>query len=373
MVLPSNASPDIYPHNNASDFTIAWENTIQLNPDDKWSVALTEISYIYRAHTIRPSYGIRYHRKGYPYIRGDLWWIIDKQKFEFRITGNPKENDKYFDKKYYPLTIEYLLGQVFFYCSYPFRLELNEYIQKSLGFSSSLVNATYNPDSKVYYAATDNHSFNKWLTTPDAIRVHAHGATPAGWMQIVSTRADLQIVDVNFNEHVIFQNVNDLVNYIKEKCSDAFVNVSHEADQKINITIKQNVSKLEFLNNLHFVLGFHDNVHEFTITKENKEIKGNEAPHLSRGALNMFIYASICEPVFVGHVLAPLLKHVFIEAAKDNGTTIARNCVIIHPMYIPVATISLNDIQINIRDEVGRLFPFPRGSITTLTLHFKKG
>ena len=87
----------------------------------------------------------------------------------------------------------------------------------------------------------------------------------------------------------------------------------------------------------------------------------------------MYIYANICKPIHVGHQRAPLLKNIFVDASTDaNIHGHARNLAIHNPMYIPVAATSVDHIEINIRNDAGRIITFPKGGITLLTLHFKR-
>ena len=62
MVLPSNASPNTHPKNNASDFIVSWENEIHLDPEDHWTVAMTEMNYVYKPSTTSPRYSINYEK-----------------------------------------------------------------------------------------------------------------------------------------------------------------------------------------------------------------------------------------------------------------------------------------------------------------------
>ena len=41
-------------------------------------------------------------------------------------------------------------------------------------------------------------------------------------------------------------------------------------------------------------------------------------------------------------------------------------------MYLPISSSCINNIEINIRDDAGRLINFASDTKTTLTLHFKK-
>ena len=49
-----------------------------------------------------------------------------------------------------------------------------------------------------------------------------------------------------------------------------------------------------------------------------------------------------------------------------------RQLNILNPMYIPLATTSFNSIHINLRNDAGQFVSFPKGSVTTVILHFKK-
>ena len=102
-------------------------------------------------------------------------------------------------------------------------------------------------------------------------------------------------------------------------------------------------------------------------------IVSKDPPQLHRGVMNMYIYASICQPIYVGHTLVPLLKNVFIDSSDDNKRVgFARNSIVYNPMYIPVAFTWFNNTEINIRNDVDKIVTFPNGAISTLTIHFKK-
>ena len=77
MVLPSNASPELHPDNNAGDFRVTWENPININPAEHWRVALTEVTYAYAPITISPNYNIRYKKQE-----------IEKKIYSFHLTYN---------------------------------------------------------------------------------------------------------------------------------------------------------------------------------------------------------------------------------------------------------------------------------------------
>ena len=58
IIAPSNACTDIYPENRANNYTIAWENPIEL--DGNWLVALTETNVNFTKTSVNSDFGILY-------------------------------------------------------------------------------------------------------------------------------------------------------------------------------------------------------------------------------------------------------------------------------------------------------------------------
>lgn len=360
MVLPSNASPAIYPQNNASDFTVSWENNIELNPDERWAVALTEISYVYKASTIRPNYGIRYQQ----YKRNDYYLSVS-------LAYSLRTHEVYHN--YFAKTSD---GYPFKYSDYPFEFKMTPEMRLMV-ISNHPFEMYFPTDMATALNWVQPHSVisgNKYIccSLPYIDEKHFIHGDPysLGYAKIYVFSKESHVNMITLNEHVSFSTLDELTQYLHRKCMLIFHNVTHDGS-KIHLTMHSTVNKVEFLNDLHFVLGLSNNNFR---DESAKMIQGVTPVNLARGVMNMFIYASICEPIFVGHVLAPLLKHVFIDCSKDESNNYAaKNSVIMHPMYIPVAFTSINEIVINIRDELGELINFPAGSITTLTLHFRRG
>ena len=86
----------------------------------------------------------------------------------------------------------------------------------------------------------------------------------------------------------------------------------------------------------------------------------------------MFVYASILEPIRVGHTQVPLLKNVYSDTTKNFAINQLRNVPLKHLMYIPLNVFIINSIEINIRDDSGAFVPFSDYAKTCLTLHFKR-
>lgn len=72
----------------------------------------------------------------------------------------------------------------------------------------------------------------------------------------------------------------------------------------------------------------------------------------------------------VGDTHVPLLKSIWLENKYETNDLIYISMD--NPMYLPVATSCINNIEINIRDDSGRLIKFAKDTVSSLTLHFRK-
>ena len=84
---------------------------------------------------------------------------------------------------------------------------------------------------------------------------------------------------------------------------------------------------------------------------------------------HMYVYSSVSEPILVGNVRVPLLRQIWIDESNDK---LILHEVLDHPMYLPVSSSSINNIEIQIRNDKGELINFPKDSKTSLTLHFEQ-
>ena len=60
VIVPSSDDENFYPHNEPDRFSINWKNGLELHPEDRWKVAVTNFSYMYKPNTITTNYGIYY-------------------------------------------------------------------------------------------------------------------------------------------------------------------------------------------------------------------------------------------------------------------------------------------------------------------------
>lgn len=87
---------------------------------------------------------------------------------------------------------------------------------------------------------------------------------------------------------------------------------------------------------------------------------------LQNGFHSLYVYSDICEPQFVGDVMAPLLRTVALRGKR--GEYISK--IFDVPHYIPVALNGINSIEINIKDDTGEDVSFLDGKVVC-KLHFR--
>jgi hypothetical protein len=163
----------------------------------------------------------------------------------------------------------------------------------------------------------------------------------------------------------MFKTVDDLVTSVEKQFAKVFEDVSLNEDGVLEIKKKSDIHTFSFNQHIANILGFKE-------TKFINQIliKGVNEPKVMNTFTQMFIYTNIINPIHVGGVLVPLLKSIWIENKYKIGEPI--NEVIDQPMYIPLSCTTINNIEINIRSDSGKLLKFSKGSKSSLTLHFQK-
>lgn len=119
------------------------------------------------------------------------------------------------------------------------------------------------------------------------------------------------------------------------------------------------------------ILGFPTTTSERLVIKPRGRYIGERPASLTNAIPNsMFVYSDICTSYITGDVQTPLLRVVPVEydnsvygSSRIKSFSAAR--------YIPLVRNNIQTIEIDIRDEYGRLVPFEHGTLTA-TLHFKR-
>ena len=135
--------------------------------------------------------------------------------------------------------------------------------------------------------------------------------------------------EFRFPEDVHFKTIPALIKYLNQKCRHIFHEITlptGNSAKKITFKMSTRIFRIKFNGGLNFILGFYEC--EFVMINPKQLITSDHAlnpstytadlvPQLDRGVKNMYIYASCCAPVYVGHAQVPLLKNIFVDASHD--------------------------------------------------------
>lgn len=132
----------------------------------------------------------------------------------------------------------------------------------------------------------------------------------------------------------------------------------------VRIKLKNGVSRLVLTPSLQRIFGLYEM--DVRNSVESANLSNINACLPSQ----MFIYTDIIEHQHVGDVMAPLLRIVNIESSR-NATGKQFVSIFTHPHYSSVLKRDFQQIEIDIRDDLGRYVPFVRGSLN-VKLHFRK-
>lgn len=357
IVLPSNSNPETHPNNNASKYIVSWENPINFGNARDWRVALTEMTYNFSPKTVTDSYGISFSRE-----KRDVW----TRKLSFHAnkgrgptikmdTVDPPANFESITKNLTRVTFS-TQGHLVLISDFAFRLIFKTEEQaKKCGFHDK-VNVSATPSAYNYHTVVSDDPFFK--TKDESIYVDD--------IDFIQESVTYQESGAYyFPKPVYWDNVGALIAAVRKRFRGIFDDVRLSND-RIEIQVNPLVKSIRFIGGLNFILGFSH------VTHKNAILTGDFAPQLNRGLNNLYVYASICAPVQVGHSRVPLLRSIWINVSKNFHVDELRNVDIRHPMYMPINSASINNIEINIRTDSGALVPFSEGSVTSITLHFKR-
>lgn len=376
VVLPSNSNPRTHSKNTANKYIVSWETPIHFGNVHDWRVALTEMSYNYCPQSVTSGFGIEYIQ----YSNFTIDKLVD-------IHGSFNKYPLISDASYLHLIsipslqdIEAELrevsqgvpsaeldagGRLVLRFKYQFALSFNTLAEANrAGFDKMLNTSLPDKDSTLgHYILKSEKRLYKETIKEEEKEDFIIKATK------LTIRSDPigQKKTGHFDKAILWENIGQLLDSIKEVFSKVFEKIEIDSTNgRIKLELHDNISQVCFLNGLNFVLGF-------SRTKITNKVEiADFPPQLNRGLTHMYVYASICAPIQVGHTRVPLLKSIWMDVTKSYTHDEVRNVNIRHPMYLPINSASMNSIEINIRTDSGALVPFTEGSVTSITLHFKR-
>ena len=377
LMLTSNASPITQPNNTSSHFINEYKDAIELDTSLRWRVALTELSYRFEPTTFSDKAAIRYH-----YINHVKFHYRDWDKFSLTKHANQPILEPMLKEKQTFVTVTLdNENKVVFKSQYHFMVDWwkEEEAQTLLGLSKYCV-AQQKSDGYYYVKSTNSITVDK-IKEQDQEKHIVHFKLHA-WDHTTDMKTHY------FPKNKTFDSIKDMINYIKSTCPRIFHSIYLDKDtKKVCFSLGPEICSVSFEGDLNYTLGFkhrdfwvssHAALIIFQAKREATVYKASYLPKLFREMENMHIYANICKPMYVGHNYVPLLKNVFADSTDfshynalhvGNKKTLRQPQ---HPMYVDVATTSINRIEISICNETDdETVNFTDRSITSIILHFK--
>ena len=383
MVLPSNSCGTTHPENTAAKYHVSWKNPIVLKESQKWAVALIEANMEYPKFALMKDHSILYHGKreiDIPSCAQSLNITLAKDYKTITYTHATKTSQDWVFEwwegsglvRFRPPNVrivkiqdEPLTTAYYMELTSPFEFSVSF---PSEGAGTLLTMSTWYVARKVdgeYYYQSDWKYFTRGLVssttdTIDYIVQFAPRSSP--WSEDIYPKETITAKD----SQDLCHNVAKVFHQILEKCE-------LQTTGMLTLKFKPGVRAIEFKHGLHKILGFDKIKYVFANDSITNTLSAEGHPQLNLGIQYVYIYSSLSQPINVGGEMLPLLRSVCLEGKHTGlGQGQVINHIMDHPMYIPVSQSIINSVEINIRSNSGELIPFGEGTVTTLTLHFKK-
>ena len=366
LVLPSNGCQLTQPNNNSSQYIIDWQNELNLN--GKWEAALTEFSYLYKPIRFLSNSKIIYKTKP---------WTLKSETY-FRMRRKPKKKKKKEKEineevKLKDSDIEYFIGAAPPITGYnakyddnnkKFVIELKTPLDDRVELVfQSLEEAKlfgFNNQSGNYFQdriESDNHIEESNIIVNQMYRFDLK----------IYQLEDIKVHEINLPEKE-FDSIESMVKYLNPITSDIFKVFKLTKNATIKFEANENIIYVKFPLNFVNLLSLKED-YFITIFQKTYESNKKAVAHINR-INQIYIYSSIIEPILVGSVKVPLLKAIAMNKKFKDGEMFTKT--IFNPMYIPISSSNINNIEINIRDDFGRPLNFSNESKSSVTLHLRR-
>lgn len=348
VVIPSNCSKDTRPSNTPNDFIVDYENPIELKTGN-WTVGLIEFSFTYNPQSIK---------KGTEFEYVSEWIVMEKIEIDIEMENLEKLNSNTLSNFKHTHGSVIQNGYVLFIGETDFQIVFGSLEDAKMYGFESIVNRSNTSSLPTGVVTNKKHYVvGSKITVKPANKIKIHQI----FMKHQNTKNSFK-----FKSNVSFTTSDDLCTYFLVNCSHIFKTFTVDRFDYISFSLQTGVNSISFDFNLAIILGF-----DTLLFKHGDGIiKANRKLSLHSVFNKMYIYSSIVEPVYVGHVRVPLLRTIWMENKYMPGEQV--HIKLDHPIYLPVASKSFNKIEVNIRDEFGNFIKFSHGSTSSLTLHFRQ-
>jgi len=174
----------------------------------------------------------------------------------------------------------------------------------------------------------------------------------------------------NMNRFIIQYNKNEVENLLLSNCMAQSLGFTLPKVQNNDTQFQLPVEAKKF-STIATQVSYNNVVSANTAPFED-EIMVAEAPYPPKLARctpsHLYLYTDIIKPNLVGDCVAPLLRIIKVDKqSTDTNISVSFS----NPYYLPIMKREFDTIEINIRDDEGKLIPFVSGKLN-VRLHFKR-
>ena len=360
MVLPSNSCPLIHPDNTYKEFKIDWENPINL--EGEWELALLECSIFNIADKELYNQYVQYSLKDHEKHQ----YVFERLDKRIRITEIFNKDINYVNypnTDYSPISIKDKMMMEPDRNGFQFLLNkgglsmLNSKRKFKIIFNSieSAQRLGYNQNNIDIYD-------NLKSSSSDVLDTYFEE-----FVTLEFSEPKVFKYTKYFNDKKLVSTIEELKHFLADKWKYIFAKIEIENNNLV-LTAHQNTLHIDFTPNLHLYLGIAKPIYS-QVNDEPIIIKAVD-PLSAKISNHIFVYSSLVEPIIVGDTFAPLLKTFWIE--QKNADRDAFHISINHPMYLPLSTSCINNVEFNLRYDSGNFINFNDKTKTVLTIHFRK-
>ena len=380
-VLPSNACPKTQPNNNASNYIIDLENPIQF--EGNWEVALTEYTFN-QFNMLSDDPATVLYTKIHHYYK-EYYLSLDVNG-KFKVSNAVTKLD---DNTYVDLSID----DKFKVSNAATKIDDNTYAD---GFFKFTYNKTDHPirvecslnETYIVVFDSETNALKFGFPTKVLYNVKKSFASTTRAVPGISDKLSVRIYWPRpfyydkkiLPQYPLFRTTKQLKEYFVKNLANIITNVTIDENKIFSFEPTPDINAITFDEELASKLGFEKQTlfncdkaidHKTGVASHKTQVfKGTKKVKVMKAFEQLLIYTSVSDPIIVGDVKVPLLGAVWVDTR--NGPDEIIHDTMDHPMYIPISTKSINNMEVNIRNDGGKLIQFPYGSKSTLILHFRK-
>lgn len=346
-------------------YHVSWDKEpLVLDQLRKWRVAMTEFSYYHIPWSALKNYKFTTHSKCYTHINILMKSInIDLNSMDVKYDYDPLISSNLYHGNFtleLPKVKLNNKSQLVFHSKY----------RTDMIFEKDVAgDQTWDADEKLWHTVHTNLIIKEDMKK--------HGTLKLENVQI-KIRSPQYFIRETFalDENMLFSNMDDALTKLNPYFQQSLLTLAKTTNNLFCLKPKEtyllkgsyeewrNVTSIEFDEGFHHLLGFTKNSGSLA---DDFEMDAKFPPQFHQAMTYLNVFANICTPYRVGKDKMQLLRTLYLSESNRGPRTIP----IANPMYLPVDSTEIKNIDVNIQLPNGSTAPLDENTWNAITLHFK--